>query len=122
MQDLTVDGIVALHAAIIARDGGDSRIISEANLLQMVFRANLITDPLSRAALILYSLAAFPAFREGNRRIGQELAFRVLAEGGNTIPEKHAAELGRLADGVAAFTVGPEDIEAWLAAHANKQG
>jgi len=118
MQDLSVDRIIALHAAIITRDGGDSRIISEANLHQLVFRANLISDPLPRAALALYSLAAYPAFREGNIRAAQELAEEILTDGGYALDTGDEEPFGRLAEGVVAFTVEPEEIESWLAAHA----
>lgn len=118
MQELTVEEIVALHAGIIARDGGDNRIISEANLHQLVFRANLIGDPLPRAALVLYSLVAYPAFREGNERAALALATRILANEGYTISAKDAADFGRLAEGVRAFTAEPEEIEAWLTVHA----
>ena len=122
MQDLTVDRIIAVHAAVIARDGGDNRIISEANLHELVFRANLLPDPIPRAALTLFSLVAYPAFREGNERIAQELAVRILEEGGYGVSIGNRGELSRLAEGVTAFTVEPEDIEAWFAAHARKEG
>jgi len=68
MQDLTLETIIAIHDGILAKDGGDSRVLSEGNLLQLVFRANLTGDPLKRAALVFYSLCAFPVFRTGNRR------------------------------------------------------
>lgn len=121
MQDITVEQIVALHAAIIARDGGDDRIISEPNLHQLVFRANLTADPISRAALALFSLVAYPAFREGNQRAALELAARILDEEGYRIPKEEATEFARLADGIVSFTVEPEDVGAWLTAHTRKE-
>ena len=121
MRDLTVEQIVALHAAIIARDGGDNRIISEPNLHQLVFRANLIADPISRTALALFSLVTYPAFREGNEKAALELATQILAGEGYCIPLKHASELARLAEGILTFTVEPEEIGAWIAAHAKKE-
>ena len=122
MHDLAVERIIAVHAAIIARDGGDSRIISEANLHQLVFRANLIPDPIPRAALLFYTLAAYPAFREGNKRTAQELAEEILAEGGYSLDTADEEPFARLAEGIAAFTVEPEDIDSYLAAHARKDG
>ena len=62
-----------------------SRIISEANLHQMVFRANLIPECVPRAAFIFYSLCAFPAFREGNFRTALAVTERVLETGGYRI-------------------------------------
>jgi len=121
MQDFTVEELVALHAGIIARDGGDNRIISEANLHQLVFHAYRIGDPVSRAALALFTLVAYPAFREGNERAALALATRILANEGYAIPDKDAADFGLLAEGVLAFSVEPEDIREWLTAHAKKE-
>lgn len=122
MQDLTVDRIIAVHAAIIGRDGGDSRIISEANLHQMVFRVNLLSDPFRRAALALYSLAAYPTFREGNIQTGEELAEVILKDGGCTLDPVDRESYRQLAEGVVSFTVEVEEIEAWLRTHARKDG
>jgi hypothetical protein len=122
MQDLQVDQIIALHTAIIARDGGDNRIISEGNLYQLVFQANLIPETIPRAAAVFYSVIAYPAFREGNVRTAHELAARILAEGGYCIDNVHKPAIRHLADGILAFTTEPEDIEAWFVAHAQKQG
>ena len=121
MQDLSVDQVIALHAAIIARDGGDGRIISEANLHELVFRANLTPDPVDRAALALWSLVAYPAFREGNCRTAQKLAIGILAQEGYRIAGEDAAELEHLVRGIATFVTEPEDITAWLKTHAGKE-
>lgn len=121
MQDLTVDMVIALHAAIIARDGGDGRIISEANLHELVFRANLIPGLVDRASLALWSLVAYPAFREGNFRTAQKLAFEILAQEGYRIPGEDAAGLEHLIRGIDTFVVEPEDITAWLSTHARKE-
>jgi hypothetical protein len=121
MQDLQTDQIIALHSAIIARDGGDNRIISEGNLHQLVFQANLIPETIQRAAAVFYSLVAYPAFREGNIRTAQELAARILAEGGYCIDVGDNPAIRHLADGILAFTTEPEDIGAWYLAHARKQ-
>ena len=121
MQELTVEEIVTLHAAIIARDGGDDRIISEANLHQLVFRSNQIAESIPRAALALFSLVAYPAFREGNERAALALATRILAKEGYAISAKDAADFGQLAESVRAFTAEPEEIEAWLTIHVKKE-
>lgn len=121
MQDLSVDQIIALHAAIIARDGGDGRIISEANLHELVFRANLTLNPVDRAALAFWSLVAYPAFREGNCRTARDLAIAILAQEGYHIAGEDAAGLEHLARGIDTFVAEPEDITAWLLAHARKE-
>ena len=120
-MELSVDQIITLHRGIIARDGGDNRIISEANLLQLVFRANSEEDPLRKAALILYSLVAYPSFREGNTGTGIALAGIVLKEHGYSLGPDAGEELVQLAAGVAAFDADLPDIETWFDSHARKQ-
>lgn len=122
MQDLTVDRIIALHDAIIARDGGDGRILSEGNLHQLVFRVNLLLEIIPRAAFCFYSLVAYPAFREGNIQAAEELAIQLLAEGGYGIDLPERNGFIRLAEGINAFTTELEDVETWLFAHAKKAG
>ena len=65
MQDLAVDQIIALHGEIIARDGGDGRLLSEGNLHQLVFRANLIPEPVPRAAFTFYCSYRIPGIPGG---------------------------------------------------------
>jgi prophage maintenance system killer protein len=113
MEDLTVELVMAVHTRIIERDGGDSRIISEANLHQMVFRANLIPECIPRAAFIFYSLCAYPAFREGNSGTALAVTEQVLASGGYRITGETTGIMA-LAEGILAFTVEPEEIEDWL--------
>jgi hypothetical protein len=110
MQDMTLEQIIAAHNAIMAKDGGDCRVLSEGGLHQLVFRANLVEDPCQRAALVFYSLCAFPAFREGNRRTAGSLAETILADGGfrGRLP---CGELRSLARGIDAFLVETEDVE-----------
>jgi prophage maintenance system killer protein len=121
MQDLLVDQIITLHKIIITRDGGDGRLLSEGNLHQLVFRANLIPGTLPRAAFVFYSLVAYPAFREGNKRTARELAGRILADEGYRIGQADETQICQLAEGILAFTKELQDIEAWLADHAHKR-
>ena len=86
MTVLTIDQIIEIHAGVIAHDGGDSRILSEAALHQMVFYANCITDIYRRAAFTLYSLCAYPPFREGNEQTAQVVMEQILLEGGLRLP------------------------------------
>lgn len=119
MEDLTVVLVEAIHSRIIAEGKGDSRIVSEANLYQMVFHANLIPEVISRAAFIFYSLCAFPAFREGNFRTAMAMTERVLAsERYHITGEK--APLIAFAEGIREFTTEPEEIEQWLCNNTRK--
>ena len=113
MGDLTVEQVVAIHNRIIEEGNGDSRIISEANLHQMVFRANLIPEVVPRGAFIFYSLCAYPAFRQGNFRTALAMTERVLENEGYRITGDKA-EIIALAEGIRGFTTEPEEIEQWL--------
>lgn len=116
MDDLTVEQILAIHTRIMAGDGGDARLLSEPNLHQLVFRANLVPDVFRRAALVLFTLCAYPAFRDGNKRTAHALAGCIL-EGENLLLAPDDARIAGLLAGVADYTVEPEDIERWLRAN-----
>lgn len=119
MEDLTVELVIAVHTRIMEREDGDSRIISEANLHQLVFRANLIPECVPRAAFIFYSLCAYPAFREGNSRTALALTERVLASGGYRMTGETTGIMA-LAEGILTFTAEPEEIEDWLSGNTEK--
>jgi len=86
MEDLTPDAVISIHDSIIAREGGDGRILSEGNLHQLVFHANLEGDAFRRAAIAFCFLCAYPVFRAGNRRTAVRIAETVLAGAG--VPAK----------------------------------
>jgi prophage maintenance system killer protein len=113
MEDLRVEQVEAVHRRIIEERKGDSRIISEANLHQMVFSANLIREFVPRGAFIFYSLCAYPAFRQGNFRTALALTERVLKAEGYRITGDMAGIIA-LAEGIRGFTTEPEEIEQWL--------
>ena len=113
MQDLTVEQVKAIHNRVMVEEKGDCRVLSEANLHQMVFHANLIPDCVPRAAFIFYSLCAYPAFREGNSAAVLAATEQVLATGGYRITGEMAGIMV-LAEGILAFTTEPEEIEQWL--------
>jgi prophage maintenance system killer protein len=117
MTPLTVDLIVKIHAGIIAQDGGDARILSEATLHQMVFLANSIPEVYRRAAFALYSLCAYPPFRDGNERTAQSVALLVLGQENLHIAPGDDC-ITPLITGIAAYSVEPEEIEQVLRAHA----
>lgn len=119
MQDLTLETILSVHDGIMAKAGGDRRVLSEGNLYQLVFRANLVRDPVERAALVFYSLCAFPAFREGNRRTARDLAESILSSGAYPVHLPCEA-LRELVQGIDEFTVEIEDVGQFLALHSGK--
>jgi prophage maintenance system killer protein len=113
MNELTADQILFVHAGIMAQDGGDARVLSEATLHEMVFRANLVQDARSRAAFVLFSLCAYPAFREGNKRTAKRVVKSVLEEEGYLLADDDP-RLTELLQGIVMFRVEQEDIEAYL--------
>jgi death-on-curing family protein len=120
MNDLTVEQIITIHKGIMTSDGDDALILSEANLHQLVFRANLIPQQFKRAAFVLYSIAAYPPFCDGNKRTARIIAGQILLEEGcHFIPEEDN-RIFVLLHGVAAYEVEPEDIEDWLHKHTKK--
>ncbi len=116
MDDLTVAVVESLHLKGMQESGGDSRVLSEANLHQMVFRANLITDCVKRAAFVFWYLCAFPAFREGNVRTALAVAELVLASGGFRVRGDDEG-VKRLSDGIIALSTEPEEVEEWFSGH-----
>ena len=119
MDMLTVEQVINFHTKVMETDGGDSRVLSEANLHQMVFLANRIEDVLKRAAFVFFSLVAYPAFRDGNGRTARLIAEMILTGNGYAI-EGGNDEMTGLVQGIELFTVEQEDIEEWLRSHAKK--
>ncbi|MFA6332217.1 MAG: hypothetical protein WCX22_04635 [Methanoregula sp.] len=120
MQEITVETIIGMHDRILAEDGGDDRIICEGILNEVVFQANLREEGIPRAATVFWSLCAYPAFREGNRRTAYRLAEAILSTGHSPV-SLPCDELRALVQGIAAYTVEIEDVERVLERHA-KQG
>lgn len=111
MQDLSLEYIIALQKKVLSHnEEADLRIISEGILHQLVFRATMTDDPFSRAALAFWSLCAYPAFREGNRRTAHRLAEEILISAGCQM-KLPCPDIRALVQGIDAFTVEPEDVE-----------
>jgi len=115
MQEITVETIIGMHDSILAHDGGDDLIICEGILNEVVFQANLHDDPVARAATVFWSLCAYPAFREGNKRTAHRLAEAILStESPVSLP---CDEMRALVRGITAYTVEIEDVERVLEHH-----
>ena len=113
MQDLTLETIIAVHNRVLATDGGDDRIICEGLLNEVVFQANLREDRIQRAATVFWSLCAYPAFREGNKRTGYCLAEAILSTDDSPV-SLPCDEIRTLVQGINSFTVEIEDVEQFL--------
>ncbi len=119
MNDLTVEQVITFHNQVMQTDGGDDRLLSEANLHQMVFSANRTEDIHHRAALAFFTLVAYPAFREGNSRTARLVADMILNDNGYTLEDSDEG-MTSLVQGIALFTVEQADIEEFLRSHARK--
>jgi prophage maintenance system killer protein len=119
MDDLTVEQIIAFHARVMMADGGDDRLLSEANLHQVVFLANRVDDSYQRSALVFFSLVAYPAFREGNSRTARLMIDMIFLENGYALKDADEGIAG-LVQGIKLFTVEQADVEEWMRTHAKK--
>jgi prophage maintenance system killer protein len=119
MDDLTVDDIVAIHSDLIAHEGGDARVLSEACLHQTVFQVNLLTDVFHKTAFVLFSFCAYPPFLEGNRETALCVIKKILSAEGYRI-EIEATELSELVKGIESFSLEIEDLEDWMHRNAQK--
>jgi prophage maintenance system killer protein len=113
MADLTVEEILAFHAGIMARDGGDARVLSEANLHQAIFHANLQPDPIDHAATLLYLLCAYKAFRDGNKRTAQAAAEWILTDAGYQVKSEDPRCIV-LMQGIMDFVIDTDEIVAYF--------
>ncbi len=120
MDELTADSIITLHTDIMDRDGGDARLLSEANLHQMVFRANMMDTAFRRTACVLYWLGTYPVFREGNRRTALRIAENILSSEGYDA-DFEGEGFPELMEGIGSFMVDMDDAEDWLRAHARER-
>ena len=120
MNDLTVEQVIAFHKQVMKTDGGDDRLLSEANLHQIVFSVNRIEEVPQQAALAFFSLVAYPAFRDGNSRTARLVAEMILFNNGYAL-ENGDNEMAALVQGIASFTVEQADVEEWLRSHYKKK-
>ena len=117
MDEFTVSTIIWIHDAILAQDGGDDCIICEGILNEVVFQANLRKDRIQQAATVFWSLCAYPAFREGNKRTAYRLAEAILSSDDHPV-SLPCEEMQALVRGITAYTVEIEDVERVLERHA----
>jgi prophage maintenance system killer protein len=119
MDDLTVEDIIVTHSHLIAREGGDARVLSEAGLHQLVFHVNMSSDLFHKAAFVLFSFSAYPPFREGNMQTALCIINKILSAGDWRIDTGNR-ELPVLVKGVESCSLEIEDLEEWMHRHAQK--
>ena len=115
-----VEQVIAFHEQVMASDGGDDRLLSEAGLHHMVFSANRMENIFKRTAFTFFSLVAYPVYREGNNRTAQLMAEMILSDNGYTL-EADKDEMTALFQGITSFMLEQADIEEWLHSHSKKK-
>ncbi len=116
MDDLTFEGIIGIHQTVMKKTGGDTRLLSEPTLHELVFRVNGAEDVFRKGAMAAFLIAAYPPFREGNEGTALGLVKFILSREGYILAGD-AGDFSRLMQGVASFEVEQEDIENWLHTH-----
>ena len=119
MDDFTFEKVMDIHRAVMEKSGGDLRLLSEANLHELVFRVNCTGNTLAKASGAAFLVAAFPPFRDGNKRTARGIMDFILSRDGYVIVGSEE-ELSALISGVVSFAVEQEDIDAWLSTNAQK--
>lgn len=56
MEPLTARKIIDIHHVVVEEFGGVEGILAEATLDYLVFKADRISDPFKKAALVLYCI------------------------------------------------------------------
>jgi len=116
MPAITVEDIIKVHDLVTEGTADDTRLTSEAGLHEIVFLASRIEDPHLQAACIIFSICAYPPFRDGNKRTAIRIADDILSAAG-LCRKAGDDEIFDLMRGVAAFTVEQDDIKTWLREH-----
>jgi len=119
MGKLTADHIINIHRLILAGKDDDARILSEANLHQLVFLANGEPDPVQAASRAIFQIAAYPSFNDGNKRTAWMIAEEILGRAGYRITGDEQ-DLFALMQKLKEFTAEPEDIAQWILQNAEK--
>jgi prophage maintenance system killer protein len=121
MGELTVDHIIGLHRQILAGKDDDARVLSEANLHQLVFLVNAEKDPVQAASRAIFQIVAYPSFNDGNKRTASRIANEILEQAGYGLAGSDE-ELFALMQKLKDFAAEPEDITQWIQRNARKTG
>ena len=119
MDGLTVDHIIGLHRQILAGKDDDARVLSEANLHQLVFLVNAEQDPIEAASRAIFQIVAYPSFNDGNKRTACRVAQEILSQAGWRLAGNDE-ELFALMQELKDFAAEPEDITAWIQTNTKK--
>jgi death-on-curing protein len=121
---VTVEDLVFIHSAAIARYGGASGIRDVGSLDAAVSRPyasssgrELFPGPFAKAAALMESVIQRHPFVDGNKRTGAASAIYLLRRHGYRLARVTNAQLVELALGVAAHWMDTEQLGTWFEEH-----
>lgn len=118
MQILSTDIIKELHSMIMAEESNEEQtsqgvIFFEGNIDYIIYRSNLITDPIERSAHVLHGIATSHPFLDGNKRTAWVASLTILQMEGLYIEESDD-NINTFVRGVAAGKIKKRSIEQWF--------
>jgi death-on-curing protein len=121
---VTLEDLVFIHSAAVARYGGASGIRDAGSLEAAVSRPyasfggqERFPDPFTRAAALMESIIQRHPFVDGNKRTGTASAVYLLRRHGYRLTGVTNTDLVDLALSVAAHRMGVEKLGAWFEEH-----
>lgn len=113
MEPLTVRKIIEIHHDVVEEFGGVDGVLTEATLQYLVYKADRISDPFKRAALVLYCIAAKHPFIDGNKRTAFLTAENILSQAGFFIQAEEEEVVSFMLE-VAGYKKEQVVIEEWI--------
>jgi death on curing protein len=121
---VTVEDLVFIHSAAIARYGGASGIRDVGSLEAAVSRPymsfsgqEMFPGPFAKAAALMESVIQRHPFVDGNKRTGAASAIYLLRRHGYRLVRVTNAQLVELALNVAAHRIDTKELVSWFEEH-----
>ncbi len=123
-RTVTLEDLVFIHSAAIARYGGASGIRDAGSLDAAAARPHesfggqeMFPGPFAKAAALMESIIQRHPFVDGNKRTGTASAVYLLRRHGYKLTGATNTDLVELALSVAAHRMGVEELGAWFEEH-----
>jgi death on curing protein len=123
-RTVTLEDLVFIHSAAVARYGGASGVRDAGSLEAAVSRPyasfggqEMFPGPFAKAAALMESIIQRHPFVDGNKRTGTASAVYSLRRHGYRLAGVTSADLVDLALSVAAHRSGVEELGAWFEEH-----
>jgi death-on-curing protein len=118
MEPLSVEILKDIHRKVIDKGSVEEQSLrdnvrDEGTLYHIAVSSENVSDPVSKAALLLHRIATQHPFVEGNKRTAWTYAMSILRADGYYIEEK-GSNIDVFVRRVASGNVGEKDIAKWL--------